>query len=505
MSSPAEIELKLAVVSGQPRDVARLLDLKRRERVNLEDAYFDTPDALLRRRGLVLRVRREGDRWLQTLKAAQHSRTLVSERGEWEVELGRGGEPPVPDLTRFDGDTPDVLASQFDPARLVPVFRTQVERERGTVLYGASRIEAALDEGELQARADGKQRQRRVCEVELELKAGQPADVLGLARELVGRCKGKATLVPAIRSKAERGYALAFDGAPVVARASARGFTATLRSGTPTAEALRAVTRHGLTIVVANADALREDAKSELVHQTRVALRRIRSAVRLFDRGHQDLGSRLATQLHWLAQTLGQARDWDVLVGTTLPTIAPQMDPDAHQRLRADAVRERKRALARAVRAVSSHRYAGLVLGIAQWTLTPPEASAPLAQVASTLLDDLADRMFAAARGFARLSTHERHRVRIRAKRLRYALDLLAVALPGRAASDYIDALAELQDTLGELNDASVALHLLSELAERRTMRRALDKWHHGLETAYLKTAVARIGALARRSRPWNA
>ena len=501
----AEIELKLAVIDGRPRDVASALTRKLK-RVGLQDEYFDTADGDLRRRGLVLRVRRENDQWMQTLKVARKSGTLVSERGEWEVSLEPGEQRPAPDLARFDREAREVLARMdLDAARLGPVFRSRVTRRRGVLLYGASRIEAALDEGKLRARRDGKSVQQRIAEVELELQGGHAADVLSLARQLVDDCSGTATLVPALRSKAERGYALAIDGAPTVTRASARGFTATLHDAIPAAEALRIVVRHGLAIVVANADGLRDDAKGELVHQARVALRRMRSALRLFDRNNEDLPAPLAKDLHWLAHTLGRARDWDVVFDATLPTIAPDHQGDALKRLHARAAHERKRALARAVRAVSSRRYAKLILAIAQWTLTPPEESASLADLAGSLLDDLARGMFENARGFAQLSPHRRHRVRIRAKRLRYALDLLAVTLPERAASDYIGALSELQDTLGELNDASVALALLSRLTDSRSVRRTLKDWHRTVETAQLKTAVARIGTLARRSRPWSA
>lgn len=507
MAESAEIELKLAVVSGRPSDVARMLPSADFERVQLDDEYFDTPDTELRRRGLLLRVRREADRWLQTLKSSGRLPELVPNRGEWEVELARGGARPRPDLERFDtAPLRELLRGGLDPARLGAVFRSRVERRRGVLTHGASRIEVALDDGEIQARVDGEKRRIAVAEVELELKDGEPHDLLDLAQHLVERRKAPARLVPALRSKGERGYALALDGQAAALRASARGFSAGLRAEMTTAEALRAVLRRGLAIVVANADALRDAPNSELIHQTRVALRRMRSAIRLFDRRHSDFPDELADRLRWLAGALGQARDWDVLLDSTLPTMLE--DPRgaaAVGHLQKAAERKRKGAIEQAVRAVRARRYAKLILAIARWTVTVPPVQTPsLADVAAALLDELADRTFTRARGFARLTMHQRHRVRIHAKRLRYALDLLSVTLPERAAADYIDALSDLQDTLGELNDATVAVVSLSSLTRERRVTRALDAWLQQLEADDVKAAAGRIAALARRSRPWS-
>jgi inorganic triphosphatase YgiF len=507
MAEPAEIELKLAVVSGRPHQVARMLPPAEFEQVLLDDQYFDTPDAELRRRGLVLRVRREDDRWVQTLKSSSRLRELVANRGEWEVELARGGARPGPDLKRFDAAAlREVMRAGFDAARLGAVFRSRVKRRRAVLSHGASRIEVALDDGYIQARVDGRKRRIAIAEVELELMDGDPADLLDLARHLVDQRKGPARLVPALRSKGERGYALALDDQAAALRASARGFAAELRVAMTTAEALRAVMRHGLAIVVANADALRDAPNPELVHQTRVALRRMRSAIRLFDRDHGDISAELADRLRWLAQALGQARDWDVLLDSSLPAFLEHArDAVEGGDLQKAAERERKRAIARTIRAVSARRYAKLVLALARWTVTaPPLATPTIGEVAAPLLDELADRMFAKARGFARLTTHQRHRVRIQAKRLRYALDLLSVALPERAAADYIDALSHLQDALGELNDVTVAVVSLTSLTGKRGIRRALKAWQQQVESGDVRAAAGRIAALERRSRPWS-
>ncbi len=181
----------------------------------------------------------------------------------------------------------------------------------------------------------------------------------------------------------------------------------------------------------------------------------------------EDFPARLGKGLHWLAQTLGTARDWDVVVEQTLPAILSSVSvDDADQRvLRRAAQGARRRGRpGQAVAAVSSRRYARLVLRIARWSMEDTAAAtSSVGEIAASLLEQAADRLFKDARSFSRLGRHKRHRVRIHAKRLRYALDLLAPSLPGRGAADYIEALAALQDTLGELNDASVALACLAD------------------------------------------
>jgi triphosphatase len=503
MPDSTEIELKLALVRGTATAAKRALRAAALQRTAIDDVYFDTPDAGLRRRGLVLRIRRDGERWLQTLKASGASSGIVPVRGEWEVRLEDGPSMPALDLEKLDiAPLRELLSTGFETTGLAPVFRTRITRRRGNIVHGTSAIEVALDRGELRALVDGHGKRQPVSEVELELKSGRAEDLLGLASALVLR--RQVTLVPALRSKAERGYALASSSRLPVVHASARGFAQHMT----TADALRAVVHHGLGIAVANADALRSAPASEHVHQARVALRRMRSAVRLFDPRGTDMPAMLVTELRWLARRLGRARDWDVLADTTLPAILESAglgDKPARTLSRA-ARRTRNGALARAVDAVSSRRYSNLVLHLAQWSLSDPPATTPsVGAAAAGLLEPAADRLFSLARPFDQLGARRRHRVRIHAKRLRYALDLLHEMLPSRSGQAYIDALASLQDTLGEMNDATVAHVLLPSLHPGRQSMKALDKWYRRTEPGVVARAARQLRALRRRPRPWHA
>lgn len=504
MAGSTEIELKLAVVKGAPAAVKRALGGVDLRRARINDVYFDTPDVGLRKRGLALRIRRDGERWLQTLKASSTSTGIVPVRGEWEVPLNEGPSKPTLDLEKFDITPLRALSrTGFATSGLAPVFRTRITRHRGMVNHGPSEIEVAFDRGELRARFEGRRRRQSVAEIELELKSGRAEDLLAFASTLINL--KHVTLIPAMRSKAERGYALASSAGLTVARASARGFAEQVSVGMSTSSALRAIIRHGLGIVVTNADALRNVPANEHVHQARVALRRMRSAIQLFDPDGDDMPVALVGELRWLAGRLGRARDWDVLKDTILPSIVDSagMKEKPARELSRVAERAQVRARARAVDAVSTRRYAKLVLNLARWSLSAAPSTPPLGDVAAELLDPVADLLFSRARSFSRLDASKRHRVRILAKRLRYAMDLLQTALPARSGAEYIDALSALQESLGEMNDARVALELLPPLLNDNALRKALDDWFSQVEPKVVAQAARQLRSLASRPLPW--
>jgi inorganic triphosphatase YgiF len=507
MEDSTEIELKLAVVKGKPRLARTALGEARLERTSIDDVYFDTPGRNLSGRGLVLRVRHDGDRWLQTLKSADKKSRLVPVRGEWEVDLPAQDAAPALDLERFDVAPLRLLRKGLEASDLRPIFRARTCRERGTISHGESVIEVALDHGKLLAEVDGRRRRLPLAEVELELKSGRAEDLLAVATALVKDVRS-LRLVPALRTKAERGYALAGPTGLAVARANARGFADQIGADMRSSEALRGIVRHGLAVVVRNVDALRAGSAGEHLHQARVGLRRIRSAIRLFDPDAEDLSERMRKQLRWLTGALGEARDWDVILEDTLPavlsTAGVRLAWDGRSLLKA-AKPARDRALARAISAVSSRRYASLVLDLARWTMaTEPPATPTVGAMGGALLDRAADRLFTSARSFARLAPHQRHRVRILAKRLRYALDLLTPAVPTQGAAGYVESLAHLQDSLGELTDAYVVLERLAGRVKDKRSRTMLANWMKSAEARLVARAGRELAALARRPRPWR-
>ena len=172
------------------------------ERRDLMNQYFDTPERDLAKAKVALRLRRDGDAIIQTLKTRGQSVAGLSERNEYNWDLAKAKL----DLKKLDGECwPEQLAD-LDKKTIKPLFTTDFVREKAEIAWGRGKskvvIEAALDLGNVIV---GKQKEE-ICELELELREGEPAALLELAAELAE----KLPLMPCDISKAERGYRL-FD------------------------------------------------------------------------------------------------------------------------------------------------------------------------------------------------------------------------------------------------------------------------------------------------------
>ena len=328
-AEPTETELKLQLA---PRHVERfkrspVLSKFVRTEVAIDNVYFDTPDRLLQRHRMALRVRKIGGRWLQTLKSAGKTSGALTHRGEWETPARAVRGQGQLDLELLSASPlPELLARQKHPVELQPVFRTRVRRTLWVIERADATIEVALDIGEISAKGERTTLREPICEVELELKEdksqGGAAALIDLAIDLLDAGgKQPLALTPIARSKGERGYQLTAQSRPTAVKASAKGFVQDITAKATTAHALRMVVAHGLAVLTANIELLLRNDDPEYVHQARVALRRVRSAIRLFDRERRDLPQSLADELRWFARALGDARDWDVIADETLPSL----------------------------------------------------------------------------------------------------------------------------------------------------------------------------------------
>jgi inorganic triphosphatase YgiF len=373
-----EIELKLSVPSGALKRLGAHRLLRGRERPvtrRLYSVYFDTPALDLWRKGVALRVRREGGRWLQTVKGGGTVHAGLSRRAEHETEI-RGPEPDFAGIGA--GDLADALASPHVRAQLRPVFVTDFSRSRRILQLGPdTTVEAAIDSGEIK----GGGRQETLSEVELELKQGTPWQLFEFALKLLK----DVPLAVENRSKAERGFALARAerAAPVKARPAALGTDMTVDG------AFKAVIWASLAHLQANERGMLEGTDPEYLHQMRVAVRRLRSAFVVFSPPFPaEMIQPMAADLKWLGYSLGPARDWDVFMEETLPPLHAEFGE--HAALTAfskQCATPHRAAAARARRAVRSRRYQHLVLTLAGW-LTAERWSGEMDDAARTVLGE---------------------------------------------------------------------------------------------------------------------
>ena len=199
----SELELKVELTRDQLQRMRwhpALGDLAAGEPVTrtLRSIYFDTPDHRLRALGISLRLRSDGESWLQTVKVG----TAVHDGASNPIETEAAVERPEPDLGLIGNrKVRRKVEKAVERSILEPVFETVVKRTTRQLHSGDGELELALDEGTVRAGSA----EDALCEAELELKSGAPECLLQTAARLFGAEPVRL----AESSKAERGYSLA--------------------------------------------------------------------------------------------------------------------------------------------------------------------------------------------------------------------------------------------------------------------------------------------------------
>jgi triphosphatase len=294
-----ETEIKLSLPAHAASQVAKqaLLAGVEPQRQLLINTYYDTPDLRLRRERIVVRYRQKGSQWLLTVKTAPQLTAGLAQRSEWEVPA----RPGAFDFSHVDSDSlRDLLESLRD--ELQPLFTTHFRRHIWLLepRHGV-RIELALDRGWIDARG---QRQT-IREVELELLSGEPGDLFALA----GQLQASLPLHPEVSSKSERAYRLLAD-APL---AAVKAPPIATEAGMSCIGAFRMIALSCLYHLQGNEKSVGRSDLPEFVHQARVAIRRLRSAIRLWEPLlPEHFVARFDPLWQGLARQLGDTRNWDV-------------------------------------------------------------------------------------------------------------------------------------------------------------------------------------------------
>ncbi|QUW04375.1 CHAD domain-containing protein [Chloracidobacterium validum] len=449
---PVETEIKLALSPEHVRRLRRhpLLHAICPTRAKLHTVYFDTPDAVLLRHGVTLRLRHARRRWLQTLKACPGASGVLAQRAEWET-------PVTAARLQLDRLPPEAQAC-LPPdtgAALSPCFETVIRRETWDMVQEAARVEIALDRGEVRAGDLA----WPISELELELKHGSAEALFDVAEALVTALP--LGLEP--RSKAQRGYQL-IGALPLT---PTKAMLPELDGGAPALKSFADIARNCLRQFEANLPGFRlaADPDPEYIHQMRVALRRLRAAVgllRFTDYAPPDW----VPDLKWLMGELSQARDWDVFVTETLPRIQRHLaQPERLAVLQPLAQQLRRVAHDRARRALDSPRPVQLWLRIERTLMTLPLTSLTTTAWLRTALHRRHRRLTRLGQRLQELDAAGRHALRIAAKKLRYGAEFFA-GQRLKASNRFIRHLAALQDVLGGLNDAAVTARLLDDIRQ---------------------------------------
>jgi inorganic triphosphatase YgiF len=434
---------------------------------HLVSTYFDTDDLALYRCGASLHLRTAGDHYVQRLETGESTGAGLDERQE--IESTVNGDVPEPGALLTDNLKDSAVGKLMrnpDFAnRLKPVFVTRIDRSVCLLrLPEGDEIELALDAGLVKAGGAS----APIHEIEMELKRGEPAHLYKFALELLETVPLRISCL----SKGARGYELIVQAhrAPIHAQ------PVKLKKSDTIEQAFRRIAGNCLAQVHGNERGVVSGHDASSVHQMRVGLRRLRSAFDLFE-DVLPTPPFLQEELRWIAGELGAARDWDVMVNSTLPTAFDGAPSDTHaEALTQAAIDIGKRNRGRAAAAVDSVRYTRLIIELTRWLdqaswregMNADQCSTldrAIATFASGTLGKRHRKLIKRGRRLPDLDAHRRHRARIAAKKLRYATEFFGSLYSRQVVRHYLRALGKLQDDLGWRNDAVVGDGLLKALA----------------------------------------
>lgn len=418
---------------------------RRRETIDLDATYYDTPDLRLGRRGITLRHRRRGARetWTLKLPADGGDEDLLA-RAEIEVSGPPGDVPPEIDL---------LVAAHVRTASLTRIAHLLTVRRRTVVEGPGGTPLAEIDDDEVSV-MDGGRVAARFRELEVEVAADVDDEV---ARRVVDRLGAAGAEPGGLVPKVARAVGPRFLDLP---EAAEHVLAADPTAGEVVEAALRASTAR---LLDNHALAVQGD-DPEGVHQMRVAARRLRSDLRTFrpllDR---DVTDPLRGELRWLGEVLGAVRDPDVLAEQLRDIAGTVLEPDDDAALDAVLARldaERDGAVAALHEALGSDRFRQLVdrvVGVAEAPPRRAKADRPAADVLPGLVagpwTTLRDQVAALGDDPEDAALHE---VRKRAKQVRYAAEAVAPAI-GKPARRAGKGIKKVQDVLGDHQDTVVA------------------------------------------------
>jgi len=225
-------------------------------------------------------------------------------------------------------------------------------------------------------------------------------------------------------------------------------------------------------------------ADPEGIHEMRVGLRRMRSA--LSDFRTIIPAAQLAwmkRETKWLITSLGAARDWDVFLAELLePVEAARPQDRGLSELQTSARAERKRGYAATRVAIRCYRHSRFLVQVRDWLSAkrwrqPRQKDRgslvePIQKLARRVLKKRHDAALKLGHDFSGLSAEQRHQLRIALKKLRYTADFFRSLYPKKNAKPYFRALARMQNCLGHMNDVVVAEHLLEWMTSANQRQR---------------------------------
>jgi inorganic triphosphatase YgiF len=456
-----ETELKLRIAPEQLAKLKRHALLKtysitRPTTRRLQNIYYDTPKLDLQKSEMALRLRHTGRQWLQTLKGGGSVQAGLHRRNEWEVPVKRAA-------LDFSATLEVEWDEHLRPSlrkKLHPIFVTDFARNSRMLDFQGTQIELCMDQGEVRT----EQHSMPICELELELKSGEPRLLFELALKILEVAPFELETV----SKAEQGYRLLSGYAvqPVKGVAPVFAMTDSLT------DVLKALIWSCLQHFQGNLSGAMGSDDDEYLHQMRVALRRLRVVLRMAEKVRADGQlAGLYKDVADLCVALGRIREWDMFIaGTLQPMRARMAGHGGLQALLAASERQRAACYAELRGEAQAREMQRLLLHFSIWMngdywQQQTETAQQAQDFAARRLRKLAKRFAHFGQQLDTTDATQLHALRIIAKKLRYSAEFFADLYDKKKAKSFLAALSEVQDVLGLINDIAVAHRLLDGLA----------------------------------------
>ncbi|QXB45915.1 CYTH and CHAD domain-containing protein [Acinetobacter seifertii] len=448
-----EVELKFQLPESKKKTVQQYLKKHKAQHIHLQAKYYDTPDRLLAKNGMALRLRKENDLWVQTFKAAGQSHL---HRVEEEVFLGKCEQEPELNLNLYKDNKAvtnlitEALGTEVEKLSLQ--FETDVQRTYHVFEADDTAIEVCLDDGVVKTATV----QSIICEVEFELKQGAVKTLIQFAQQWINRYE----LWLDVRSKAERGNLLAL-GKAVSPAVNAKNLS--LDKNISAEQALKKIVENCLGQFLPNMAAIADNvAEAEHIHQARVSLRRLRSALHHFSGWSDDLNPAWEEQIAALFRKLGNTRDVDAIRTEILPMIVQHGSPELLLPISEEPLKD----LATLFKSAETVK---LVLALLAFAYSEEDSQSTKGKFKKQIeksLDKLHHQVVSHAKDFNELEVTEQHKIRKKAKQLRYCIEFISSLYPSKNVQQFLKKLQPVQNTLGLYNDLFIAEVLFNKAIE---------------------------------------
>lgn len=511
----SEIEFKFDVLGDRLQAVKDRLEALDAEQVQLRAHYFDTPDAALASKGVVLRLRQEGARWSQTVKAKTAG---PLERVEDNIDLGVLAGQPFPNITQYKNTPIGELLRDLKniQARLIPTFSTDIVRTRCTIEQGTSKVEMALDVGQiaLADHPDVEIQSSPVRELEMELVEGRVSDLALIARDWLARHH----LSVGTTSKDARGQKLLAGSPTNVAVKASAVLPSKPKARLSGDEVQRLVISGCLRQILPNAtEVAAGNFDHDVVHQLRVGIRRLRTALRELDDLHLgQLAPEWETSLKQAFDALGKSRDRELLETRMQPSLEKLGSPDVDlgdkpvgkpldTAVRDPGFQATLVDLLAFCSSDASMDEEDVDADAADNTAQEKPANAKKTQkILADRLNALHKKMVKGGDSFESLAAEEQHRVRKQLKRLRYLAEFVGPLFDAKDSARYLKQLTPAQDALGEFNDKHVALASYRERTAHDPKAWFAVGWLSATEASDAKACRKTLGKIANVKKFWK-